>query len=115
MNVAVNTAATRRTPFSFSWCVVVAFLHLVATFIIVGIYLSVGMGTSTRGARGVHLAFDLWNGFLWIWTPLASAARSPDHTPNEEVLAGLAILWSCIVGLAAGFALPSCRRRQLSN
>ncbi len=112
MNEATSPSELAHTRFSIGWCIIFAFFHFVFTWFIAGIYISVGMGVSTRNANDFHFPFALSKSILWIWSPLAMAFRSPDHTPNEDLLVGLAILWSCVVGIAAGFTFPFFRRRQ---
>jgi len=108
---ATNQPPTRAgIQFSYGWCIALVFVHAVMTIFIRGIYHTTGMGISTREAADFHFAFDLWGSVLWIWTPLAMAARSPDHLPNEKLILELAVLWSCFVGVVAGFAIPYFRK-----
>ena len=93
--------ATKRARFSFGLCVAVAFLHLAITFII-GVYYVLFLG------------HHFWKGILWIWTPLANAVLVL-NLGTDKMLIGLAILWSCVVGIAAGFGFPALCRRKSSN
>lgn len=111
MDADVKPSVVPYNRFSFGWCFAFAFLHVVGTFVIVGLRDTANMGFSTREAEFHPFIISFWNSLLWIWTPLASAARSPDHIPNENLLFSLAILWSCLIGIAAGFFVPFLRRR----
>lgn len=96
---------TRR--FSFGWSIGVAIFHFGATFALAGIVFVVGMGSFTEDVSS-KVAF--WCGVQWLWTPLAMAAWDPNNMHNEGQVVGLAFLWSCFIGVTAGFVIPFLRR-----
>jgi hypothetical protein len=111
MDAGVKPSVVTTNRFSFGWCFAFAFLHIVGTFVIAGLRNIANMGFSTREAEFHPFTIFFWNSLLWIWTPLASTVRSPDHLPNENLLFSLTILWSCLIGITAGFFVPFLRRR----
>lgn len=89
---------THYSVFSYNWFIVVFLLHLTITGILGGLAFTTGMGSFTHD---VGFAMGVWKVVLWIWTPLAVAyGGSPLH----------AIIWSFVVGIAAGFIAPRLRK-----
>jgi len=93
--------------FSVAWSFAAALLHIVGTIVFVGMTFLTGMGSFTH-----DVSFDvaLLRGVLWVWTPLAMGAWNPQDMSHDDKLFGLALLWSCCVGIAAGFIIPLIRR-----
>jgi hypothetical protein len=92
---------TRR--FSSGWCFGAAAFHFAATFAIAGLHFMAGMAAFTQDTSS-EIAF--WRGVQWVWTPLAMAAWDPHKSISPGSLTGLAFLWSCVVGIVAGFLRP---------
>jgi hypothetical protein len=105
-----NYPKTNHVRSSVIWGIVVVVFHFAATFIIAVIYMQTGSSFTTREVDEFHPGYVFWKTIMCLWTPLAMAARSPDHTPNENALLELVILWSCLVGSVSGFAILSGRR-----
>lgn len=89
---------THYSVFSFNWSFVAFLLHLIVTAILGGLAFAAGMGSFTQD---VGFSASVWKVVLWIWTPLAVAyGGSLLH----------AIIWSLLVGVAAGFIAPRFRK-----
>lgn len=113
MKEASNNSETKPSRFSFGWCIAAFFLHLTGTLAIAGSSFIVGMGaftTNSYGAEHIHGEIAFWQGVRWIWTPLAMAAWDPHQSLDTGLLVGLALIWSCIIGVIAGLVVPMFRR-----
>ena len=87
----------RLGQFSLGWCFGVIFLHAAVTLALALLLFVGGMGSFTYGpGAGFHVTRVL----MWIWSPFAMAAGNGDSG------IGIALLWSLIVGVLAGFILP---------
>lgn len=92
----------RFGKFSLGWCVGIIFLHAAVTLALALVLFASGMGNFTYGSgAGFHLASAL----MWVWSPFGMAAANND--PGFGIPAeGVALLWSLIAGVLAGFVIP---------
>jgi hypothetical protein len=98
---------TRR--FSTGWCIGAAVFHFAATIALAGISFVVGMGaftTNTYEAQHIHGTITFWRGVQWLWTPLAMAVWDPRKSIDSGSLAGLALIWSSVIGIIVGLFIP---------
>jgi hypothetical protein len=87
----------RLGQFSLGWWVGIIFLHAAVTLALALLLFVGGMGSFTYGPGA---GFHVTKAVMWIWSPFAMAAGSG----NSGI--GIALLWSLIVGVLAGFILP---------
>ena len=97
-----------RPRFSIGWCILVAVLHAAGTIGLCLLSFLSGMASFTYG-DGNHA-----NVFLWIWTPLAMSAWSPEGSSQDGILLFLGLLWSAIVGMIGGLLIPFLRRNTVT-
>jgi hypothetical protein len=101
----------KRSPyiyrFSVGWCFAAALGHIAGTVAIAGISFLVGMGSFTQD---VSLELYFWRGVAWAWTPLAMSRWNPNDYRTFDEMVGLALVWSCCIGIAAGFVIPFFKR-----
>ncbi|TDU67163.1 hypothetical protein EI77_03364 [Prosthecobacter fusiformis] len=88
-----------QSLFSVKAAIKIAVIHFALTYVFALLAFFTAMGSFTKSVTD-EMAF--WNMVMWVWTPLARAAF--DHAKdNLDIVRLLAISWSCIVGVAAGF------------
>ena len=87
----------RLGQFSLGWCVGIIFLHAAVTLALALLLFVGGMGSFTYGPGA---GFHVTKAVMRIWSPFAMAA---DNVNNGI---GIALLWSLIVGVLAGFIIP---------
>ncbi len=58
----------------------------------------------------MHGTITFWRGVQWLWTPLAMAAWDPRTSIDTGLLAGLALIWSSVIGIIVGLLVPIFRR-----
>ena len=92
----------RSGQFSLGWCVGIIFLHAAVTLALALLLFVGGMGSFTYGpGAGFHVTSAL----MWIWSPFAMAAANSNSGIGISA-EGVALLWSLIVGVLAGFIIP---------
>lgn len=93
--------------FSFCWFICGTLIHVVMTVLICLANFLGGMGAFTTGT-GANEHFT--RKIQWIWTPLAMSAWNLQRSSSSGSVLLLALLWSAVIGLAAGFIAPKLRK-----
>ena len=101
-----KTMAFSKT-FSVSWFVGGTFIHVVTTVLLGLANFLGGMGAFTTGP-GASEQFT--RKIQWVWTPLAMSAWNATGSSSSGLVLLLALLWSAVIGLAAGFMAPKLRK-----
>ena len=99
----METPTNERTRrYSFSWGFGVFILHIGVTVALWLIIFASGMGAFTSGAGPW---FYGGKRIMWVWSPFAAAASTGNLGTGLSPEA-IALLWSLVVGILAGWIIP---------